>query len=164
MNIRKLMSSLALVVTVAGGGLTVPFAVQANDSHKMERFTMPYEETVPAPFTCSGEDVHIYGDIELMAQTTTNSNGDVHAVFHVTPHLAVTGVTSGLTYRTAGPLQTVTNVSPTGASEYHLTNIVVLISLGSTDNLVLHENMKVTINASGVTTVDFDDFAAECRG
>ena len=162
MNTRMILSPLLLLATITLTAFTP--SIQARDTHKMERFTEPYDETVPAAFTCVGEDVHIFGDLEIMVQTSTEPNGRVHAVFHITPHLSVTGVTSGLAYRTAGPLQTVTNTSPTNQSEFHLNNKIVLISPGSNDNLVLHENMKVTVNANGVSTVDFDNFTADCRG
>jgi len=161
MNNRTILS-LLLLAAITLGDLTMATAMVREG--KIERFTMPYEETVPAAATCGGEDVYIYGTLELMSQTNTDPAGGVHAIFHVTPHLAVTGVTSGLTYRTAGPFQSVTNVNLSDQSEYHLTNKIVLISPGSADNLVLHENMKITVNANGVTTVDFDNFTAECRG
>ena len=164
MKKRTMLSMLLLATTITLASLMQSTAVvEAQGNHTTERFTQPYDETVAAAFTCSGEAVHIFGTLDLMAQTTTDSNGGVHAVFHITPHLAVIGVTSGHVYHTAGPLQTVTNTNG-DQSEFQLINVIVLISPGSTDNLVLHETIHVTVNANGVNTVEFDNFRADCRG
>ena len=164
MKKKTTLSMLLLATTITLAGLMQSTTVvEAQGNHTTERFTQPYDETVPAAFTCSGEAVHIFGTLDLIAQTTTDSTGGVHAVFHITPHLTVRGVTSGLIYHTAGPLQTVANTNG-DQSEFQLINVIVLISPGSIDNLVLHETVHVTVNANGVTTVEFDDFRADCRG
>ena len=165
MNKKKMLSMLLimLALTMTIGGLARTMQVQAKGGHTAEHFTETVDETIPAAATCSGEDVRIFGVLDLTVQNTTDSKGGVHSVFHVTPHLTAIGVTSGSIYHTAGPLQSVTNSNGTG-NEFQLINVIVLISPGSTNNLVLHETIHVTVNANGDTTVDFDNFRADCRG
>jgi hypothetical protein len=152
---------MVLATTIMFPGL-IP--VQAQDNHTKISFTEPLDETVPAAFSCSGEDVHVFGNLDFIVQTTTDSKGGLHVVTHITPHLTAIGLTSRLTYRTAGPFQSVTSTNGTSQSVSQLVNIIVLISPGSTDTLVLTETMHVTVNANGDTTVEFDNFRAVCHG
>ena len=164
---RRTMFSLLLVVlatTVLLAGLMRPMPVQAQANHTTTRSTEDLDIVIPASDSCSGEDVHVFGLLDVIVQAATDSNGGIHLTTHVTPHLTAIGVASGLRYRTAGPFQAVTNTNGTGQSVFHLVNIIVLLSPGSTDNLVLTEMINVTVNANGDTTVSFDNFRADCRG
>jgi hypothetical protein len=138
------------------------FGAQGN--HTKDVIVEDFDIVVPAAESCSGEDVHIFGTLDITIQTTTDSRGGLHVVFHLTPHLTGVGLSTGLEYNAVGPTQFVTFVDGTGPRVTAAVNVVRLISPGSSDNLVITEVIHVTVNAKGVTTVDFDNVKVACRG
>ena len=147
---------------LVAAGLLMP--VQAQGNHTTERFTDYLDIVVPASDSCSGEDVHIFGPLEGIAQTTTNPGGGTHTVIHFTPHVTAIGLTSGATYRAVGPAQIVTNMSGPGQSVFALVDIIRVTSPGSAGNLTLTHTVHVTVNANGDVTVEFNNLSAACRG
>jgi hypothetical protein len=132
--------------------------------HTKDIVVEDFDIVVPAAEGCSGEDVHIFGTLDLIVQTTTDSRGGLHVVFHLTPHLTGVGLSTGLEYNAVGPTQIVTFVDGAGPRVTAAVNVIRLTSPGSSDNLVITETIHVTVNANGATTVDFDNVRAACRG
>lgn len=164
--IRKKISPLLL--WLAGSlvfGLLAPATLLGAPAiHTKDVVVEDFDIVVPAAEGCSGEDVHIFGTLDIIVQTTTDSRGGLHAAFHLTPHLTGVGVSTGLEYIPVGPTQFVALVDGTAPSVTAGVNIVNLISPGASDNLVITETLHVTVNANGTTTVDFDNVRAACRG
>jgi len=138
------------------------FGGQGN--HTKDVFVENFDIVVPAAEGCSGEDVHVFGTLDLILQTTTDGRGGLHVVFHLTPHLTGVGLSTGLEYNAVGPTQTVDFIDGTGPRVTVGVNVIRLISPGASDNLVVTETIHVTVNAKGTTTVDFDNVRAACRG
>lgn len=155
---------LGLAALLVLGVLTSGVLLGASPNHTRDSIVENLDIVVPADEGCSGEDVHIFGTLDGVLQTTTDSRGRLHVVFHLTPHLEAVGVSTGLEYRAVGPIQTVDFVDGTAPRVSILVNIINLISPGSTDNLVLSEKAHVTVNANGTVTVDFDEIRGACRG
>jgi hypothetical protein len=131
--------------------------------HTTERFTENFDFVVPASESCTGEDVHIYGPIDVVVQTTTDAKGNTHLVQHYTPHLTGVGLTSGMSYLALGPTQVV-SFDAGGPAVFNLVNMAILVAPGSDSNFVLTEGVKVTVNANGEVTVEFERLNIACRG
>jgi hypothetical protein len=136
----------------------------APGSHTKDVIVEDFDIVVPVPESCSGEDVHVFGTLDITIQTTADGRGGLHVVFHLTPHLTGVGLSTGLEYNAVGPTQVVSFVDGTGPRVTAAVNVVNLISPGSSDNLVITETIHVTVNANGTTTVEFDNVKGACRG
>ena len=162
---RRISSQLLLLVgSLVLGAMAPATLFGAPGNHTKDVFAVDFDIVVPAAEGCSGEDVHIFGTLDIIIQTTTDSRGGLHAVFHLTPHLTGVGLSTGLEYNAVGPTQAVTFVDATGPRVVAAVNVINLISPGSSDNLVITETIHVTVNAKGTTTVEFDNVKAACRG
>lgn len=161
-------TSAKLLLIAAGmvvlGAFSPATGLGASGNHTRDVIVENFDIVVPAAESCSGEDVHVFGTLDLTLQTTTDSRGGLHIVFHLTPHLTGEGAVTGLEYNAVGPTQTVDFIDGTGPRVSTGINIIRLISPGSTDNLLITETIHVTINAKGVATVEFDNVKAACRG
>jgi hypothetical protein len=135
----------------------------AQSTHSTDRFTEDFDLVVPASEGCTGEDVHVYGPIDVTVQTTTDAKGNTHLVTHYTPHLTAVGLTSGTRYLAVGPTQIV-SFDAAGPSVFNVANIIITVAPGSGDNFVLTEVVHVTLNANGQVTVEFDRINVACRG
>jgi hypothetical protein len=164
--IRKKISPVLL--WLAGSlvfGLLAPAALLGAPAiHTKDVIVEDFDIVVTAAEGCSGEDVHIFGTLDIIVQTTTDSRGGLHVSFHLTPHLTGEGLSTGLEYIPVGPTQFVNFVDGTAPSVSAGVNIVNLISPGASGNLVLTETLHVTVNADGTVTVDFDNVRAACSG
>jgi hypothetical protein len=100
---------LAASVALAGSGLTAQ--TQARGEHTTNRFTEDFDLVVPASDSCTGEEVHIFGPIDVTEQTAVDSDGGLHVALQFTPHLTAVGLTSGLRYRAVGPAHVTTEVN-----------------------------------------------------
>jgi len=152
---------LAAILMIAG---SMSSPTWAQNTHTTERFTDYLDIVIPASDSCSGEDVHIYGPLDGLAQTTIDDRGGIHSTLHFTPHVTAIGLISGDTYRAVGPAQIVMNISGPNQTVFALVDIIRVTSPGSAGNLTLTHTVHITINASGETTVEFDNLTAACRG
>jgi hypothetical protein len=165
-TVRRRISSLLLLLagSLVLGVLAPATLFGAPGNHTKDVIVLDFDIVVPAAEGCSGEDVHVFGTLDLIIQTTSDSRGGLHVVFHLTPHLTGVGLSTGLEYNAVGPTQTVDFVDGTGPRVSALINVIQLVSPGSSDNLVVTETLHVTVNANGTTTVEFDNVNASCRG
>ena len=162
---RRISSRLLLLVgSLVLGALAPTPLFGAPGNHTKDVIVENFDIVIPAAEGCSGEDVHVFGTLDIIIQTTTDSRGGLHVVFHLTPHLTGVGLSTGLEYNAVGPTQIVTFVDGTGPRVTAAVNVIRLISPGSSDNLVITETIHVTVNAKGTTTVEFDNVKAACRG
>ena len=162
---RMLVSGwLSLIGMLVFVLLSPRFLLAASPNHTKTTFVEPFDLVIPAADGCSGEDVHVFGDLDITVQTTTDSSGGLHTEVHLVPQLTGVGLSTGLEYIAVGPTHVVTFINGTGASVLSGVNITRLISPGSTDNLVLNQTIHVTVNANGTTTVEFDRVTFVCRG
>jgi hypothetical protein len=162
---RRISSRLLLLAGSLILGAMAPatlFGAQGN--HTKDVIVQDFDIIVAVPESCSGEDVNVFGTLDIIIQTTTDSRGGLHVAFHLTPRLTGIGLSTGLEYNAVGPTQAVSFVDGTGLRVTAVVNVVNLISPGSSDNLVITETIHVTVNANGTTVVEFDNVKAACRG
>jgi hypothetical protein len=155
---------LLLAASLVLGAMAPATLFGAQGNHTKDVIVEAFDIVVPAAEGCSGEDVHVFGTLDIIIQTTTDSRGGLHVVFHLTPHLTGVGLSTGLEYNAVGPTQFVSFVDGTGPRVTAGINVINLISPGSSDNLVITETIHVTVNGKGITTVEFDNVKAACRG
>jgi hypothetical protein len=162
---RRIASGpFALAASLALAALTPAVLLAGSPNHTKQDIVENLDIVIPADEACSGEDVHVFGELDGVLQTTTDSRGGLHVILHLIPHLQAVGAMTGLEYQAVGPLNTVDFVDGSAPRVDVLVNIINLISPGSTDNLILSEKAHVTVNANGTVTVEFDELKGGCRG
>ncbi len=162
---RGLLSAFRCLAVLAVLGLLSPRGLlAASPNHTKDTFVEDFDIVVPADEGCSGEDVHIFGTLDVTIQTTIDTKGKLHVAFHLTPHLTGEGLLTGLEYIPVGPANTIDLVDANGTRVSKLVNIVNLISKGSAGNLVLQQLVHVTVNANGTVTAEFDTVKGGCKG
>jgi hypothetical protein len=165
---RRLSSSL-LVLLLAGCADSAPqrllgpgeARLQASASTTTEKIPVDILSFVPCALNGAGETIHLTGTLLNISHVTTNRN---HATIttHVNPQgLGGVGLTSGRKYRGTGVSKSVVTLG-VGQTQTFVENFR-LIGQGPGNNLLLHENLHVTVNANGEVTAEHDNFSFECR-
>jgi hypothetical protein len=159
-----LLSLLGIAVVVLLAFTPLTPARAANNHTTTTRFVENLDIVISASDGCSGEDVHVFGTLDVVVQTTEDGHGGNHVGFHLTPHLSAEGLSSGLEYRTAGPSEVVTFDEAGSPRVLTGINLIRLIAPGSADDLQIKETIRVIVNADGTVTVDSEGVTAACRG
>jgi hypothetical protein len=165
---RRLSSPLLLLL-LAGCADSAPLRLlgpgearlQASASTTTEKVPVDIYSFVPCAMGGVGETVHLTGTLRQVTHVTINRN---HATYmtHVNPQgLGGVGLSSGLKYRGTGVSKSVLTIG-VGQTQTLVENFR-LIGQGPGNNLLLHENLHVTVNANGVVTAEHDNFSFECR-
>lgn len=120
---------------------------------------------VPCAQDGAGEFVLLSGDLHDLVHVTTDSTGGTHVKLHDNPQgITGVGLTSGDVYHGTGVTQSEQNTAASGFPlELTFVNNFRVIGPGPGNNLLVHENTHVTINANGVVTADVDNVSIECR-
>lgn len=119
---------------------------------------------IPCANGGAGETVDFTGDLHLLASFTINGN-NVSGKSHFQPQgIKGIGQITGDRYNAVG----VTQESFKGSLQNDqftqtFVNNFRLIGPGPGNNLQIHENAHVTINANGEVTVVIDNFSVECK-
>ena len=143
----------------------VPAFPQAQPNTQV--FDMPFDVTWPLPCANGGigEDVHISGTVHAVTTTVINKNA-VTAIFTFNPvGLTGVGLTTGTLYHVVGITRQTWNVqNAIFPVEITFVNKALLIGQGSAPNgTYVFETQHISINANGVTTVNFDNVVFRCQ-
>lgn len=153
---KKLLAVLALIVALTGVAAAAAGAALVTRS------------TVPSDFTffdaCSGEDVHIVGEVDFLVTSTVTDNsisGTSHSVFKATG----TGLTSGLTYQETVEFNRAFQTSlQNGEATVTMEGLISVPAPGAGNNLFSPIFAHMTINANGeVTSTRFDFPPPSCH-
>ncbi len=103
--------------------------------------------------------------------------GDFHSLYHVTLtptqslhinfHIDVSGLSGeldGVTYRASLVTPDLINFNGTAPLIFTVVNSFHVIGEGQADNVLVHHNLHITINANGEVTASADNFKFECQG
>ena len=151
-------------------GLMMVLALLAPASAWGKATTVREEETVPFDVVffneCTGEEVHLTGELLIRVRTTIDATGGIHATFHLTPrHVRGVGVESGIAYKVVGGERDSFNAAADEAPlVYTATMMFNVVSQGGSDNLKVKYVFHVTINAQGEVTAEIDNFSFACVG
>jgi len=110
----------------------------------------------------AGELVDFSGILHDLFHVTLNGNQTV-LKFHDQPEgLFGVGEITGDKYKATGVTQETTRIGVVGVTDNFINNFK-LIGQGPGNNLLIHENIHVTINGNGTLTATHDHFTAECK-
>jgi hypothetical protein len=147
---------LTLVVVFVVGIATLPMqaAVTTNTS-------IPITLFVDIP--CAGELVVLNGPLHILSSVTFDSAGGFHMLGHFQPQgISGLGQTTGAKYQATGETEFQTNAKAV-PFETSFVNNFKIIGQGPGNNLLIHENMHLTVNANGTVTAVIDNTSVECR-
>lgn len=120
---------------------------------------------VPCANGGAGELVQAVGRLHQVFTTVISANGTVTLRGHFQPQgLTGVGLTTGDKYQATGVTQTTDHFStrlPVVVST--VINNFRFIGQGPDNNLLIHETLHVTINATGLVTTFVDKLSIECR-
>ena len=159
---------IAALVGLAASVLSTP-PVLARATTSTENVKLPINELVFVPCAAggAGEFVLLSGDLHMLFHVTLDGAGGVHLKEHANPQrVSGTGLTTGDRYRGAGATQFQLNGRFSGPAQRFETttvNNVRIIGQGPNNNLLLHQNLHVTVNANGEVTAFVDNFRVECK-
>jgi opacity protein-like surface antigen len=153
---KKLLAALALASLVA------TIAAAASHAAVVTRSTFHSDFTYFDP--CTGEDVHIIGDVTFQTTSTVTDNtisGTMHSVFIATG----TGVTSGLKYQETVVFNRSFETSLQNGEATNTTQGVIrVIAPGGGNNQYDPFFLHTTMNANGdVTSFRFERPGVTCR-
>ncbi len=126
------------------------------------RFPINLSVSVPCANGGAGEVVELSGDLHDLFSYTIDSNGGVHIDVHDNPQgVSGTGLTTGDRYHATGVTRV--GLNSTGPLEVTLVNNFNVIGQGPHNNLLVHDNFHITVNANGEVTASHDNFRVECK-
>ncbi|HEU4564074.1 MAG TPA: hypothetical protein VFS05_05485 [Gemmatimonadaceae bacterium] len=171
---RASLSVLAITLLAACvDAPTSPSLLGAADGPSLSASSSTSSEIIPIDLTVfvpcaaggAGELVALEGNLHVLLHTTTSSTGNVSVKTHAQPQgISGTGLTTGVKYQATGVTQDHTT-SGSGGLPFTFTyvNNFRIIGQGPGNNLLVHENVHVTVNANGDVTTEVDNFSIECR-
>lgn len=127
---------------------------------------VPFAQAVLVPCANggAGEIVLVQGVLHLQDHITINNNR-ANIKTHAQPQGATgIGQTTGDTYNATGVTQEQDSLALVGgATEFSFINNFRLIGQGPDNNLQVHQNVHVTINANGDVTTVVDNLSVDCK-
>ena len=116
---------------------------------------------VPVDFTafseCAGEELHFTGAFHWNSHTVIDAQGGFHSVFISNDHsLSGVGLTTGVKYHEVGAFTEVFNVKGDAPQEGTITVTLNFIGQGPGNNAINTLKFHYTVNANGITTVEFE--------
>jgi hypothetical protein len=158
-NINLTLGIGLLSLTLAGAVFGQALAITTNDF-------IPFAQAVLVPCANggAGEIVQVEGVLHLQDHITINGNR-ANLKTHAQPQGAVgVGQTTGDIYHATGVTQEQDSIPLIGgALEFTFINNFRLIGPGPDNNLQVHQNIHVTINANGVVTTVIDNTSVDCN-
>jgi hypothetical protein len=153
--------ALATTTGVADAAVGTAAAVTETSTFSFP-LPQPFQRFVPCAAGGSGELVDLSGTLHLVMHTTVDGRGGFHSRLLVHPQ-GVTGVglTTGDRYQGTGGTQT--QLNGTVGKENTFVDNFRLIGHGPGNNLLLHQTVHMTVNASGEVTANLSNISLDCR-
>src|SRR5207249_4828891 len=120
---------------------------------------------VPCANGGAGELVAINGYAHTLTNVTISNSSPptVHLkVFRQSQGVSGTGLTTGDKYQVTHVIQTEQNFDGPLPSTFTFLNNLLIVGPGPGNNLLLHENVHVTVNANGDVTATHDNLSVDC--
>jgi hypothetical protein len=154
--------SLVLALTLASS-LSAAVSAQATAITTHDFVPLAAAVFVPCANGGAGEVVLITGTLHVQNHITINDNR-ASIKNHFQPQGASgVGLTTGDVYHATGVTQEHDSIPITnGAFEFTFVNNFKIIGPGPDNNLLIHENVHVTIDANGNVTTTVDNLSVEC--
>jgi hypothetical protein len=119
---------------------------------------------VPCAAGGVGEIVDLSGPLHTLVSITINGN-KISGELHSQPQgISGSGETTGAKYQATGVTSESFTVSlQNGQANTTFVNNFRIIGQGPGNNLLVHENTHITVNADGTVTVFHDNFSIDCK-
>jgi hypothetical protein len=117
---------------------------------------------IPCADGGAGEVVDFSGTLHVLLHVTINGTNVVIKQHFQPQGLKGVGETTGDVYNATGVTQDITRSGTVGFTETFVNNFK-LIGPGPDNNLLVHENFHVTVNANGTLTVLRDHVTVTCK-
>lgn len=158
----KKITTAALVIMVAIIGFMIQANAQATTVTTNSIDSWDGVVYVPCAMGGDGEDVQLSGKLHMLYHTTLDDTGGFHMKLHFNPQgISGVGLTSGDKYQGTGVTQE--NFNGKVGEEYTYINNFRIIGQGPGNNLLVHENFHITVNADGTVTSYHDNIRTECK-
>jgi len=157
-NLLKPITSLFVGIGITlAGVLPAKAEVTSNESIPIDLLVF-----IPCANGGAGDLVELTGELHVLLAFTADGAGGFHVKSHFQPQ-GVSGVslTTGLHYNATGVTQETFNVKA-GLEDTFVNNFNI-IGQGPNNNLLVHENFHITINANGTVTASVDNFSVDCK-
>ena len=126
-----------------------------------QRQLVPFHTTVVA---CSGERVHLSGQVLLIDHFVQDAHGGFHDTFTLVPR-HVTGVSSsGVVYHAVGGQRDTSSVSGSEKLTDTFTSQFIVVSENGDQNLQVVDTAHITITPDDDVTAFFSHFRSRCVG
>jgi hypothetical protein len=152
--------ALAMALGVLGALSPQPLLGQASTSTSNTQ--VPILIAVPIP--CANEIAVLGGDLHILLQTTIDADGGTHLEVHFNPQgVNGAGLTSGNKYQGTGVTRYDLNTSGPPPFESVSVNNFNIVGQGRDNNMLMHFNTRMSIDANGAATATVSNFKAECK-
>ncbi|GIK39112.1 MAG: hypothetical protein BroJett011_29450 [Chloroflexota bacterium] len=163
-SIKLILGSLvefALIVGLLSLVGTAPALAKAETFTVSEKFPLDLVVFVPCANGGAGEYIELSGNLHTLLHITLDGQGGYHAKSHFNPQgVSGTGLTTGDKYQGTGVTQDQFNGKV--GFENTVVNNFRMIGQGPGNNLLIHENSHITVNANTITAFH-DNFSVECK-
>jgi hypothetical protein len=133
-------------------------AILVNESQDITLFVF-----VPCANNGAGEVIQVSGPLHVLIAQTVSNSGNFHLKLHFQPQgISGVGLTTGDKYQATGVTQEEVNFNQLPITDTFVNNFR-MIGQGPGNNLLVHENFHITINANGDLTSFHDNFSFECK-
>ena len=144
----------------SAAGITPDF--KATAFTESLKFTIDLLAFIPCANGGAGELVTFSGTLHEVFHLTINGQNFLLKLHDQPQGLKGVGETTGDVYNATGVTQDKSRSGTVGFTETFVNNFK-LIGPGPGNNLLIHENVHVTVNANGTLTVFHDHFTADCK-
>ncbi len=157
----KTFLRLIVLLSVLGMVFVAPASAVVVTNAK---FPVTLSVFVPCANGGGGEFISVSGDLHVLISTTINGN-NVTIKTHFQPQgVSGVGLSSGVKYQATGVTQDQFKGSlQNGQLQASFINNFRMIGQGPGNNLLVHENFHVTVNANGTVTAIHDNFSFDCK-
>jgi hypothetical protein len=158
---KKLLVLTGIVSVLAFAAASSSNGAPAETFTVSTTFPISFVVFVPCANGGAGEDVFLSGNLHDLFHITINDNS-LHVKVHDQPQgISGTGLTTGVKYQATGVTQEEFNTS-FGVTDTFVNNFRI-IGQGPGNNLLVHDNFHITINANGTVTAIHDNFRVDCK-
>ncbi len=153
---------LPVSLGIAGvGALLMATPVAADATTFNSQMSVPISITVFVP--CAGDIVPLTGNLHIGVTETIDSNGGFHLSVLFNPQgVSGIGSPSGAEYQGTGETRFDVQTSGPPPINFTFVNNFKIIGQGPDNNLLIHQNVHVTVNANGTLTAFVDNFSFSC--
>jgi len=127
---------------------------------------IPIQQTtfIPCANGGLGENVNLNGPLHILIHLTINGNNFSSKTHYQPQGLSGYGEITGKKYQaTGGTQEHISGSFVNGQYTGTYVNNFRIIGQGAGNNLLVHENVHITLNANGTVTAYTDNFSVECK-